>query len=136
MEQQPLPPEVVRRLKQWYYWGFWVCQICHYALTIVGVVCSTLAATNYSFAKVAGVGAALCFAAIAAIQPHNEYRKYTSAWRVLDSKANLYQYGFIDLRELLDAMTLAEQVIGELEKEVIKTTSGSSTGSASQGTSP
>jgi hypothetical protein len=118
-EPQAVPPFVKKRLDGWFiaFWGF---TICRYLFGIGGVLASTIAAvsTNADARTYFSVIAAICIAIIGFVKPDDSYRRHVVAWRYLDAKVNLYAYRLISIKELLDAMSEAEQMIDLTERNI------------------
>jgi hypothetical protein len=114
VEQEPqvVPLFVKKRLNGWFiaFWGF---TICRYLFGIGGILAATIAAvsTNTDARTYFSVIAAICIAIIGFVKPDDSYRRHVVAWRYLDAKVNLYAYRLISIKELLNAMSEAEQMI-------------------------
>ncbi|MDB5285985.1 MAG: hypothetical protein JWR05_934 [Mucilaginibacter sp.] len=125
-EPQAVPSFVKKRLDGWFiaFWGF---TICRYLFGIGGILSATIAAvsTNADARTYFSVTAAICIAIIGFVKPEDSYRRHVVAWRYLDAKVNLYAYRLISIKELLDAMSEAEQMI-DLTQRNIRTHTGSS----------
>jgi hypothetical protein len=121
IEQEPqvVPAFVKRRLDGWFiaFWGFTVCR---YLFGIGGILAATIAAvsTNADARTYFSVIAAICIAIIGFVKPDDSYRRHVVAWRYLDAKVNLYTYRLISIKELLNAMSEAEQMIDLTERNV------------------
>lgn len=120
-EPQALPSFVKKRLDSWYIalCGF---AICRYLFGIGGILAATIAAvsTNGDARTYFSVIAAICIAIIGFVKPDDSYRRRVVAWRYLDAKVNLYKYRLISIKELLNAMSEAEQMI-DLPQRNIRT---------------
>jgi hypothetical protein len=120
-EPQAVPSFVKKRLDGWFIavWGFTVCR---YLFGIGGILAATIAAvsTNADARTYFSVIAAICIAVIGFVKPDDSYRRHLVAWRYLDAKVNLYTYRLISIKELLNAMSEAEQMI-DLTQRSIKT---------------
>jgi len=68
------------------------------------------------------VTAAICIAIIGFVKPDDSYRRHVVAWRYLDAKVNLYTYKLISIKELLIAMSEAEQMIDQTERNIATNT--------------
>ncbi|MDB5062678.1 MAG: hypothetical protein JWP67_2521 [Mucilaginibacter sp.] len=125
-EPQAVPSFVKKRLDSWYIaiWGF---AICRYLFGIGGILAATIAAvsTNADARTYFSVIAAICIAIIGFVKPDDSYRRHVVAWRYLDAKVNLYTYRLISIKELLNAMSEAEQMI-DLTQSNIRTYTESS----------
>jgi hypothetical protein len=114
-----VPEEVKKRLKGWFY-TFWGCTLCHYLCGIGGVLAAAVAASasdNPAIVKVAGISGAVCVSVLGFVQPERQARKYVTAWRLLDEKVNLYKYAQLPLKELIEGMSAAEQMLDQSERE-------------------
>jgi hypothetical protein len=120
-EPQAVPSFVKKRLDGWFIavWGF---TLCRYLFGIGGILAATIAAvsTNADARTYFSVIAAICIAIIGFVKPDDSYRRHLVAWRYLDAKVNLYTYRLISIKELLNAMSEAEQMI-DLTQRSIKT---------------
>jgi hypothetical protein len=118
-EPQAVPAFVKKRLNGWFiaFWGFTVCR---YLFGIGGIVAATIAAvsTNADARTYFSVIAAICIAIIGFVKPDDSYRRHIVAWRYLDAKVNLYTYRLISIKELLNAMSEAEQMIDLTERNI------------------
>jgi hypothetical protein len=118
-EPQAVPSFVKKRLNGWFiaFWGFTVCR---YLFGIGGILSATIAAvsTNADARTYFSVIAAICIAIIGFVKPDDSYRRHVVAWRYLDAKVNLYTYRLISIKELLNAMSEAEQMIDLTERNV------------------
>jgi hypothetical protein len=114
-----VPEEVKKRLKGWFF-TFWGCTLCHYFCGIGGVLAAAVAASasnNPAIVKVAGIIGAVCVSVLGFVQPERQSRKYVTAWRLLDEKVNLYKYAQLPLKELIEGMSAAEQMLDQSERE-------------------
>ncbi|MFA6086538.1 hypothetical protein [Mucilaginibacter sp.] len=122
-EPQAIPLFVRKRLRGWFiaFWGFTVCR---YLFGIGGVLASTIAAVSADagIRTYCSVIAAICIAIIGFVKPDDSYRRHVVAWRYLDAKANLYAYKLISIKELLNAMSEAEQMIDLTERNITTNT--------------
>jgi len=80
-----VPEEIKQRLNDWRrYW--YRSSVIHYGAGILGILCSTFAATGF-LTSFASVISAVCFGVIGFAKPLEKYNKYVQMWRKLDSAA-------------------------------------------------
>lgn len=115
-EQEP-PSDIVGRLKAWHGLWWWSA-VYHYALGVLGVACSAVAATDVPHVRQAAATlAAVCFAVIGFVNPQRRYLKFVRAWRTLDSACRRFRHSNLPIEYLLDAVDRGEQIITEIEQD-------------------
>jgi hypothetical protein len=110
----PIPPEVQRRLDTWRpLWRIFLW--LHYALGVLGVLSSALAAALPVswLVTLFAVISACCFAVIGFVSPERRYLGLIRAWRTLDVAATQYKNGLLSLEELLAWLKRCEEVATE-----------------------
>jgi len=121
MEKQlnhDVPKEILEQLRKWRVnWFF--ANFSHYIVGIVGILCSTIAATSFDpfpfFTNIAGVVSAVCFGILGFAKPKENYNKFVRAWRKLDAAKLKYKYGEINITELLDTVDSCHSLMNEIE---------------------
>ena len=121
-DDRKLPPLVVERLSSWRRLkdgsiGF------HYAASILGIVASAISALQrpeYYVSQICGLLAVICISLLSKIHPEGKYRKYVSAWRVLDHACNRYRLGFCENDALVEAIHAGEGIIAGHEVKAEK----------------
>jgi hypothetical protein len=110
----PIPPEVQRRLDTWKPLS-WVFLSLHYAVGVLGVLSSALAAALPVswLVTLFAVVSACCFAVIGFVSPERRYLGLIRASRTLDVAAMQYKNGLLSLEELLAWLKRCEEVATE-----------------------
>jgi hypothetical protein len=114
-----LPENVAERRLDWFrHFKYW--RRAHFTIGTAGAVVSALAATqlaqNLRCGAYLAVLASICFAVLGFTRPERNYFQYVRAWRVLDVACQRYQCeDKFTIEQLIDAMQLGEQLIGEVE---------------------
>ena len=107
--------EIETRLKKWYWWwNFYMYTT--YSLGVVGVICSTLAASELFAApapKWFSLVSALCFAIIGFVRPEAKYRNFVRAWSELKAAKDAYLFQADERNELLHALRECQKIATE-----------------------
>ena len=97
-------------------WIFFI--VSHFFLGIIGVVCSSIAASNLFEApapQYLSLVSALCIAVIGFMRPESRYRSFVRAWRELKAAKDKYLYRTESRDELLRVLHESEKVATEDE---------------------
>ena len=121
MKQKPekeIPCEIDRRLRNWrFHWI--VANTSHYFVGIIGILFSSLAATNLELftglQNIAGVVSAVCFGIIGFAKPRENYIKFARAWRKLDPAVLEYKYGKMELEQLIAVVDECNVIMNSFE---------------------
>ena len=107
--------EIEDRLKKWErWWNFYMYTT--YSLGVIGVICSTLAASELfaaSAPKWFSLVSALCFAIIGFVRPEAKYRNLVRAWSELKAAKDAYLFHAIEINELLHIFRECQKIATE-----------------------
>ncbi|MFI3221024.1 MAG: hypothetical protein QX189_18200 [Methylococcales bacterium] len=111
------------RITKWRWWkNFYM--YAHYSLGVIGVVCSTLAAsdlfTTPAVPKCFALVSALCFAIIGFVRPEAKYRNLVRAWSELEAAKDTYLFQTDERGELFRTLRECQKIAIE---DDIQTTS-------------
>ena len=126
-DQSEFLAAIETRIASWQRW--WkIYMWSHYLLGIIGVVSSTLAASNLFInndaSKIASLVSAACFAVIGFVRPEAKYRNMIRAWGELKSARDAYLFKTNEKRgELLDTLRICQNIAIEDDIQTTKTTS-------------
>ena len=127
---QSIPKEIQRRLLIWRV-NYVISNTAHYIVGIIGILCSSLAATSFmeeSFLpNIAGVISAVCFGILGFARPKENYLKYVMAWRVLEETSLNYRYGKATIEDLVKAVKFGNNLLTAYEDSDAQTQSKPST---------
>jgi len=104
--------------------NFWfklniACQWLHWGIGILGVTCSTLAASSViktAYLGVFSVSAAVCFGIIGFVNPQKQAAKYIRAFRILEPAIREYAYSDLSLNDLFALHKRAEELLNDSEQ--------------------
>ena len=121
MDQQPNKDEtaflatIEKRLTIW-RWGWNIFMSSYFLLGVIGVVCSTIAASKL-FEDPArqwfSLASALCIAIIGFLRPEARYRNLVRAWRELKAALDVYLFQTDARRDLLVTLRECERIATE-----------------------
>ena len=107
--------EVETRLVKWYrWWNFYMYTT--YSLGVIGVICSTIAASELFSApspRWFALISALCFAIIGFVRPEAKYRSLVRAWSELKAAKDVYLFHTDERSELLYALRECQKIATE-----------------------
>jgi hypothetical protein len=118
-ELRKVPSELARRKKAWVLWAelHWGL---HYTCAILGVVSSCIAATSWSYARVAAIFSAACFGILGFMRPFKTCHYFLAASRILDNALLRYTHNLCEIEEVIQAVAEGEKLIQQGEEEEIK----------------
>lgn len=110
-----VPEQIQKRLKEWKL-TFKLAHRAHYAIGTIGLLSGALSPLAGQYNPYLSVLAGLSAATVTFVQPLRIYRRYVSAWRMLDIAILRFESGDMSFQNLISSLETGEQIIQQTEE--------------------